>query len=145
MDPFQQMGDWKKNMDHFFGDQFWNEFEGIIKPTIPHVNVYKTDHEIFCVVSIPGLEDLHKVDIFVDYSTLELKGTIDIEPISGITVVKEEILQGVFERKVTLPFPVRADKMRATYRNGLIYIQLHRLISESSRKNKVNIELLDED
>lgn len=141
MDPFQQMSDWKRNMDHFFGEQFWDQFEGILKPTIPQINLYQTDNEILCIASIPGLRNLEKIDIYVDYTTLELRGAIDIGLQSG-TIVKEEILQGVFERTISLPFPVRSDKIKATYNNGLLIIQLHRYISESSRKNRVKIETL---
>ncbi|WP_010529599.1 Hsp20/alpha crystallin family protein [Lentibacillus jeotgali] len=143
MDPFKQMSDWRKNMDHFFGENFWNEFENIIKPTIPQINIYQQDHELICVASIPGLTDLNKIDIYVDHATLELKGDIDIGYAVG-TVVKEEILQGVFERTITLPYPVRRDKINATYQNGLVIIHLHRLISDESSRNKVNIRLTDE-
>ncbi|WP_234447121.1 MULTISPECIES: Hsp20/alpha crystallin family protein [Virgibacillus] len=137
------MSDWKKNMDHFFGDSFWNEFEGIIKPNIPQINLYQTDNELFCVVNIPGLTDLDKLNVYVDYATLELKGSIDIDNARGF-VVQEEILQGVFERSISLPFPVRSDKIKATYKNGLVYIQLHRLISDTSRKNRINVHVLED-
>jgi HSP20 family protein len=144
VDPFQQMSDWKRNMDQFFGEQFWDQFEGVLKPTIPQINLYQTDNELLCVASIPGLRNLDKIDIYVDYATLELRGTIDVDQSSG-TVVKEEILQGVFERKISLPFPVRSDKIKATYNGGLVYIQLHRFISNSSRKNRVTVELLEDE
>ncbi|WP_284141354.1 MULTISPECIES: Hsp20/alpha crystallin family protein [unclassified Virgibacillus] len=144
MDPFQQMNDWKKSMDHFFSDSFWNQFEGIVKPTIPQFNMYQSDHELYCIVSIPGLESIDHIDIYVDYATLELRGAIEISP-HGEKAVKEEIMQGVFERSIQLPFPVRADKISATYRDGLVHIKLHRLISDSSRRNKVNVRLLDDE
>lgn len=143
MDPFQQMTDWKKNLDQFFGEDFWSQFEGIMKPTIPQINLYQSDHELFCIVSIPGLDDLNKIDIYVDYATLELRGVINLDNFKNTTVM-EEIIQGSFERKVPLPFPVRSDKIKATYKNGLVYIQLHRLISDSSRKNRVNVRLLED-
>src|SRR5699024_9760689 len=143
MDPFKQMADWRKNMDHFFGDNFWNEFENIIKPTIPQINIYQHEHELLCIASIPGLTDLKKIEIFVDHTTLELKGAIDIGYSDG-TVVKEEILQGVFERSITLPYPVRQDKIKATYQNGLLIIHLHRLSSDESSRNKVSIQLMDD-
>ncbi|RDW20191.1 Hsp20/alpha crystallin family protein [Oceanobacillus arenosus] len=143
MDPFKQMGEWRKNLDNFFGDNFWNEFDGIIKPTIPQVNMYHTENEMMCIVNVPGLNDLDQLNIYIDYATLELRGTIDLEHVSG-NVFKEEILQGVFEREISLPFPVRADKIKATYKNGLVFIQLHRLISETSRRNKVNVRLLED-
>ncbi|MEN2768112.1 Hsp20/alpha crystallin family protein [Ornithinibacillus xuwenensis] len=144
MDPFQQMTDWKRNMDHFFGEQFWDQFEGVLKPTIPQINLYQTDHELLCIANIPGLTNLDKIDIYVDYATLELRGTIDIGHRGG-TIVKEEILQGVFERNIQLPFPVRQDKIKATYRNGLVYIQLHRLVSNSGHKNRVTVEQLEDE
>nr|WP_156291025.1 Hsp20/alpha crystallin family protein [Oceanobacillus salinisoli] len=144
MDPFKQMTDWKKNMDHFFGENFWNEFEGIMKPNIPQINMYQTDNEILCIVNMPGLKNLNQIDIYVNYTTLELRGNINLEHAHG-TVIKEEILQGVFDRKIDLPFPVRADKMDATYKNGLVFIQLHRLISETSNLNKVDIKLLEDE
>ncbi|WP_331279687.1 Hsp20/alpha crystallin family protein [Oceanobacillus salinisoli] len=144
LDPFKQMTDWKKNMDHFFGENFWNEFEGIMKPNIPQINMYQTDNEILCIVNMPGLKNLNQIDIYVNYTTLELRGNINLEHAHG-TVIKEEILQGVFDRKIDLPFPVRADKMDATYKNGLVFIQLHRLISETSNLNKVDIKLLEDE
>ncbi len=131
-------------MDHFFGENFWNEFEGIMKPNIPQINMYQTDNEILCIVNMPGLKNLNQIDIYVNYTTLELRGNINLEHAHG-TVIKEEILQGVFDRKIDLPFPVRADKMDATYKNGLVFIQLHRLISETSNLNKVDIKLLEDE
>ncbi|MEN1969559.1 Hsp20/alpha crystallin family protein [Lentibacillus sp. N15] len=144
MDPFKQMSDWKRNMDSFFGENFWNEFDGIIKPTIPQINMYQTENEITCLVSIPGLTDINKVDIYVNYTELELNGVIDI-PHSDGTVLQEEILQGVFERTIRLPFPVRSDKIRANYKNGIVLIQLYRLYSDSNSKYRVPVKLLEDE
>lgn len=93
MDPFKNMGDWKRNVDNFFGDNFWNEFEGVVKPPIPQVNIYQNENELLCLVNIPGLKDFKKTDVYVDYAILELKGIIEIDHPGG-QVVKEEILQG---------------------------------------------------
>lgn len=39
-------------MVHLFDDQFWNEFENVIKPTIPRINIYQYDHELICIVPV---------------------------------------------------------------------------------------------
>jgi len=143
MDPFQNMQDWRKNMDRFFGENFWGEFEGIIKPPIPHINLYKSDNEILCYVSIPGLEDIDKVDVYVDYAILEIKGVISLQP-QHHQLVQEEILQGSFERKIDLPYPVRGDKIHASYQNGLLIIQLHRLIHQETSKNRIKIRSIED-
>ncbi|MDL4842009.1 Hsp20/alpha crystallin family protein [Aquibacillus rhizosphaerae] len=143
MDPFRNMGDWKKNMDNFFGDTFWNEFEDVLKPPVPQINLYKFENELICYVNLPGVKDLEKVDVFVDYATLELKGMIDINH-SGGEVIKDEIIQGVFERKVELPYPVRKDKINATYQHGLLVLQLHRLVKEGTKKSRLEIKNLED-
>lgn len=143
MDPFQSMQDWRKNMDRFFGEDFWGEFEGVLKPPIPHVNVYKSDNEIFCYVNVPGLDDIDDIEVYVDYAVLEIKGVIDLSP-RHRQLVHEEILQGSFERKIDLPYPVRGDKIQASYKNGLLIIHLHRLIQQESKKNHVKIRKIEE-
>lgn len=144
MDPFKHLTDWTKNMDHFFGENFWDEFEGLLKPTLPQINMYQTDNEILCIVNMPGLSSLNQIGIYVNYATLELRGHIDLDFKHG-TPLHEEILQGVFDRKINLPFPVRSDKITATYKNGLVFIQLHRLISDVNQRNKVEIKLLEDE
>ncbi|QST00361.1 Hsp20/alpha crystallin family protein [Pontibacillus sp. ALD_SL1] len=143
MDPFQNMNNWRQNMDRFFGEDFWGEFEGILKPTIPQINIYKSDNELLLLVNVPGLENLDDLDIFVDYSILEIRGIISLQS-SQKQCIQEEILQGTFERKVELPYPVRGDRMQATYRNGIVVIQLHRMIQEEGKRNKIKIKSLDE-
>ncbi|WP_026569210.1 Hsp20/alpha crystallin family protein [Sediminibacillus terrae] len=138
MDPFKNMGDWKRNMDHFFGDSFWNEFEGVLKPTLPQVNLYQKEKEIVCIASLPGVSDLKNIDIFVNHATLEIRGSIDMKEAEG-QVVREEILHGHFERKIDLPFPVRREKVDASYQRGLLVIRLHRLMKNDNKKTRLEI------
>ncbi|MCP8617845.1 Hsp20/alpha crystallin family protein [Salirhabdus salicampi] len=140
MDPFQNMQDWKKNMDRFFGESFWNEFDHVLKPPIPQVNVYQYDNEVCCIFNIPGIEDVKNINVYVDYATLEVRGEIPIHQ-SG-QLVQEEIVQGSFDRKIDLPFPVRSDKIDATYKNGLLIMNLYRLITKQSNKHRVPIKIL---
>lgn len=144
MKPFEHMQDWKQNMDHFFGDKFWNEFDDVLKPPIPHINMYQTEKEIICYVSLPGIKDSKKIDIFVNQTVLELNGSITIEHHRG-QIIKEEILHGTFNRKIDLPYPVREDKIDATYQYGLLVIRLHRLMQEKSKKQRLEIKQLDEE
>ncbi len=144
IDPFQQMNEWRKNLDQFFGENFWNDFESIIKPNIPQINMYKTENEILCYVNVPGMRDINQIEIYADHTTLELRGNIHLDYAQG-SVVREEILQGNFDRKIQLPYPVRSDKIDATYQHGVLIIQLHRLISDKSSRNKVNIRMLEDE
>ncbi|MDY0406624.1 Hsp20/alpha crystallin family protein [Virgibacillus sp. 179-BFC.A HS] len=131
-------------MDQFFGDNFWKQFDGLIKTSIPLINMYQTDNEIFIIINVPGMDNIDNMNVYVDYATLELKGEINLG-LGKDTAIINEITEGSFERKIHLPYPVRSDKIKATYKNGLVYIKLHRLISETGRKNRVNVHLLEDD
>ncbi|WP_181347923.1 Hsp20/alpha crystallin family protein [Thalassobacillus sp. CUG 92003] len=138
-----QFHDWKNNLDRFFGQDFWNEFEGVIKPPIPAMNMYQYDNEVLCIFDIPGLDDAKKVDVYVEHASLTVKGMVEIDHRGG-QQIKSELPQGVFERTITLPFAVRSDKIQATYRNGLLTIQLYRWISDKSKSQRVPIRYLED-
>lgn len=144
MDPMKNWHSLKNNLDSFFGDQFLNNFENIFQyQYFPQVNVYQTEHEIICLASIPGLSDMNQVDVFIDHQTIELKGNLNLK-YKGFRLIKDEIVNGHFERKIELPFPVKDDRVEATYQNGLLIIHLHRLIPDERSKHKVDVKKMDE-
>ncbi|SFM12239.1 HSP20 family protein [Gracilibacillus orientalis] len=139
MDPFQHMHEWKNNLDQFFGGDFWDDFEHIVKPPIPAVNIYELDNEIIVYVNLPGIKDRKQVKVFIHDTVLELKGNLFPVKQSG-KMIKQEILQGEFSRQIDLPFPVREDRITATLKQGLMTIQLHRLVDAKKKKHSIDIE-----
>ncbi|WP_058306189.1 Hsp20/alpha crystallin family protein [Gracilibacillus massiliensis] len=143
MDPFQHMHEWKNNLDQFFGGNFWDDFEHIIKPPIPAVNIYELDNELVVYVNLPGIKDRKQVKVFVDSNILELKGSLFPVQTSG-KLIKQEILQGDFSRQIDLPFPVRQDRINASLKQGMMTIHLHRLIQDQKKKNAIEIDEFEE-
>ncbi|WP_067839025.1 Hsp20/alpha crystallin family protein [Amphibacillus sediminis] len=136
------MQQWKKNFDHFFGDQFWYSFEHLLKPPIPQTNIYQADKEITCYVNIPGLDDVNDIKLYIKGSRLFIIGEIALSETEG-QLVQEEILHGAFERTIDLPYPVRPDQISATYRAGLLIIRLHRLIDSNEPTTTIDITSMD--
>lgn len=144
MDSFKNWTDWKRNLDSFFGDEFFNNFEGIMQNNhFPLVNLYETENETLCLCTIPGLDDINNVDVFIDYQIIELKGSINLR-YKGFKLTQDEIFQGHFEKRIDLPYPVKDDRVDASYQNGLLIIHLHRLIPDDQKKNRINVRKLDE-
>ncbi|UOQ49016.1 Hsp20/alpha crystallin family protein [Gracilibacillus caseinilyticus] len=139
MDPFQHMHDWKNNLDHFFGGNFWDDFEHMIKPPIPAINMYELDSELIIYVNLPGIKDRKQVNVFVDHNVLELKGSMFPVEQSG-KLIKQEILQGDFSRQIDLPFAVREDRVTAHLKQGLMTIHLYRLVNDRKKKREIDIE-----
>jgi len=141
MDHFKQMHDWKKQWNHFFGEDFWKGFEPMLENTTVPVNIYKAENELLVVISAPGLQNVKDVDITVQYQTIEVKGNINLN-YKGYEILEESIFQGKIERVIQLPFPVREDRIDASYHSGLLIINLHKRIPDEHRK-KVTIKKID--
>jgi HSP20 family protein len=142
--PFNQFKDWKKQWEHFFNQDFWNNFEPFLQankqsPSSLGVNIYKKEeNELLVVMNIPGLEDVEQVEVYTDYKTLEIKAEINLQ-FTEFELVEEGIFQGTFEKIVPLPFAVKEDRIEATYHSGLLMIHLHRLIPDDTKK-KIKIK-----
>ncbi|MDX5475361.1 MAG: Hsp20/alpha crystallin family protein [Bacillaceae bacterium] len=130
---FKHFHDWRKNWDQFFGEEFWNGFEPMFQNMHTQTNLYKKENELLCIIALPGLNQPEDVEVFIRNQKIEVKGVTRI-PIQGFELIDEGIAQGNFERIIELPYPVRDDKVEATYENGLLYIHLHRYIPGDTKR-----------
>lgn len=134
---------WKKTLPKFLGEDFFASFENIASENSgASVNIYESSNEVLCVFAIPGLK-LDEVDIYAYERTLEVRGTIHFD-FNGFRLIQEEIPQGPIKRTIELPFPVRDDKVDASYFRGTLIIHLHRLIRPEHARNKIQIKNLEE-
>jgi len=145
-DQFKHLHDWKKQWGDFLGDGFWKGFEPMFENGTSSskggVNVYKSENELLIVISVPGLENVNDLDLFVHYQTLEVKGKVTLR-FNGFDLIEEGIFQGAFEKIINLPYPVREDKIDASYHNGLLIIGLHKRIPDDNRK-RVIVKKIDD-
>ena len=98
----------------------------------PNVNLYETDSDYHVCVDLAGV-DKEKIELVVVDQRLKLKGSrpvpIPAEAEEGdnsrrIKVHLMEIDHGGFAREVELPCDVNQDQIIATYRNGLLWVEL---------------------
>ena len=145
MDRSRSMNNFKNNLPNFLGSDFFSEFQGMVNNANngARVNIYESGNELICTFALPGLK-LEDVDIYAYQRTLEIRATQHID-YKGFRLIQEEIAQGPLKRTIELPYPVRDDKVEATYRGGMLIIHLHRLIQSNQIKKKINVANLDED
>jgi HSP20 family protein len=138
--PFNPFPDWTKQWEQFFQGDFWGNFQSFLPTTKKQsgMNIYKKDNELLIVVSLPGLEKMEDVELYVYYKTLEIKANINLQ-FKGFELIEEGIFQGEWETTIPLPFAVKEDRIEATYHNGLLFIHLHRLIPDGTKK-KIEIK-----
>jgi HSP20 family protein len=100
-------------------DQTWlsKEYEGQLS-----VDVYHTEKDIVVKSTIAGVkpEDLN---IVVNNDLLTIRGKRETEPnINPSDYLYRECYWGGFSRTIVLPQDVRADKIKATLKNGLLTV-----------------------
>src|SRR5688572_27951696 len=102
----------------------------------PNVNLYENDTAYIICVDLAGV-DKDKIDVVVQDQTVTLKGTRHVplhnvdecdpqppHPPERIKVHLMEIDHGSFSRTVELPHDVHRERLHATYRNGMLWIEL---------------------
>ncbi len=100
------------------------------------VDVYHNDKEIVVRSTMAGVrpEDLN---ILVNNDLLTIRGKREAEAnINSSDYLYRECYWGGFSRTIVLPEDVKADKIKATLKNGLLTIVLPKAISDAQIKVK---------
>jgi HSP20 family protein len=99
----------------------------------PNVNLYETEADYLVCVDLAGV-DKEKIDLLVVDGRLKLRGQREVDsspdeaesqdPNRRVRVHLMEIDHGSFCREVELPQDVDKERIAATYRNGMLWVQI---------------------
>ncbi|RAL24314.1 Hsp20/alpha crystallin family protein [Thermoflavimicrobium daqui] len=133
---------WQQLVRSFLGEDF---FDDIVNVNVSRDNelcadVYHTKNEVIIVIDIPGVEDIHSIDIHVDGETLWVKGTIP-SPYQGYQSFLVERKQGTFQKMIPLGTTVSEKQSYARYRKGVLEIRFSKL---KPYKNKQKIRIVEQ-
>jgi len=104
----------------------------------PAVNIWESMESAVVAAELPGI-DADKIAIEVTGDILTLSGTTKINALKeGETYLRQERIQGSFNRKIQLSFPVDTQKVEARYEKGVLSITLPRLKESLPKKIKIN-------
>ena len=130
----------------------WSEFQRIenemnrvlsrfVSPStsdFPAVNIWTDGEEIVVTTEIPGI-DAGAIDISVIGKTLVLKGAREPDQLeNGNAYHRRERWYGQFTKTIELPFTIDAEKVGASFANGILTIRLPR--SEAEKPKKISIK-----
>jgi len=101
----------------------------------------ETADELVLAVEIPGIRE-KEVSVSITGDLLSIKGERRWEQDAkdGNTVLHVERAYGQFERMIQLPFAVQADKVKATYRDGVLEVRLPK--AEEVRPRAIKVDIL---
>jgi len=109
---------------------------------MPPVDMTETADDLVLAVEIPGIRE-KEVSVSITGDLLSIKGERRWEQEGkdgkDNTVLNVERVYGQFERLIQLPFAVQADKVKATYRDGVLEVNLPKAEEVKPRTIKVDI------
>jgi HSP20 family protein len=130
-------GEVNRLFDNFFGRPAGSGAAG--RSWTPMVDLYETKDDLVLTVELPGVRD-KDVTVSITGDLLTIKGERRFEhDVKEHQLLHVERAYGKFERLVQLPIPVQADRIKATYRDGLLEVRLPKTEEIKPKEIKVDI------
>lgn len=107
----------------------------------PSMDVRDTNGEIEVTVELPGLTEKDvNVTLSPDATALTIRGEKkQVKERREESLYQSERSYGMFQRTIPLPMPVEADKVTASFKNGILEIRLPK--NEESQRNARRIDI----
>jgi HSP20 family protein len=128
--------DWlQQQINDLFDFPHVPEMQGLFDRRIsPAVDVVEHPDRFTVECDLPGI-DQKDIDLSIASGVLTIKGEKKAEKVSDrAKVYRKETWEGSFQRTVALPAGVDAEKVEATYRDGVLVIELPKKEEAKTRK-----------
>ncbi len=143
-DPFRDVAQLQNRINRMFDESFGQsrelEGEASLRTWRPPVDIYETANGIVIAVELPGVNK-ESVSVEVKEDVLTLKGERVPNPdISEDDYYRRERLFGPFKRAFTLHQNVQPELIKATFKDGILEVQIPRPVKEQPKQITVNVE-----
>ncbi len=116
----------RDDLNSLFELPFWSSFarQGqLFGGWSPALDLYQDKDNVVAVVELPGMKK-EDIEISLREGTLTIGGERKGQTSNGEKAERTERYIGKFRRSITLPTRVDADKISATYRDGILTVTL---------------------
>ena len=144
-EPLRNLSDMQGEMNRLFETFAGRPAVGAMtsgRTWMPPVDMSETADDLVLTVEVPGISD-KDVSVSITGDLLSIKGERRWEQgakeTKDNTVLHVERVYGQFERMIQLPFAVQGDKVKATYRDGVLEVRLPKAEEVKPRTIKVDI------
>lgn len=142
-DPFRDLASMQDRINRIFGEAYLRNNDEDVSNRgdwRPVVDIYENDkHEIVLRAELPGLKR-EEIDIRVENNTLTLRGERkrDAE-VKQENYHRVERSYGSFSRSFSLPNTVSAEKVTATFTDGVLTITLP--LREEAKPRQIQVQV----
>lgn len=137
-DPFDWMGEWRHEMNRLF-DRSLMRKDGWGEAFVPEIDLVEEKDIYLVKADIPGLKK-EELDIKVEGKILSIKGERKQEKeTKEKNFYAAERFYGAFSRTIELPTDVKAEEVKASYKDGVLEITLPK--SEGAKAKQISVEV----
>ncbi len=105
-------------------DELDSLFESPLRSWAPALDVHEDKDSFIVRTELPGLKR-EDIEVSLHDGALIISGERKVETRQeGVEVHRQERYYGKFQRALTLPEPVAADKIKAEYKDGVLTVTL---------------------
>jgi HSP20 family protein len=120
-------------------DEIDRLFESPLRAWAPVVDVREDADNFVIRAELPGLKR-EDINVTLQDGALVISGERTVEKVeAGVEVHRQERDYGKFQRAVTLPTPVAADKITAQYKDGVLTVTLPKV--EEAKPKQIDISV----
>lgn len=122
--PFEALRDFQESLESLYGSDWLSSMPSASGP-FPPLNVFRKGDDFVVIAELPGVKK-SDIQIQIKENAIRISGTKSIGYPENVSVHRAERLAGAFDRIVTIPVAVDADKVKAEYRDGILALLVPR-------------------
>lgn len=129
----------RNDLNTLFEMPFWSDSDRqgqLLNGWAPALDLYQNNDNVVAQVELPGMRK-EEIEISLHDGTLTIAGERKTESPEGSSAERSERHVGKFRRSITLPVRVDANKVSASYRDGILTITLPK--AEEARPRQIQI------
>lgn len=142
-DPFRNINTLQERINRLFEDAFprtTEREEDMVCAWRPMVDIYETEAGIVIQADLPGVEKEH-VSVEVKDNILTIRGERrDDSAAEDENYYRRERRCGTFQRSFTLRSVITPDLIKASFKNGVLKIEIPKPEEEKPKQVTVNID-----
>jgi len=120
-------------------DEIDRLFESPLRSWTPALDVHEDADNFIIRAELPGLKR-EDIEVSLQDGALVISGERKTEKADeGVEIHRQERYYGKFQRALTLPTPVAADKIKAQYKDGVLTVTLPK--AEEAKPKKIDVSV----
>jgi HSP20 family protein len=139
-DPFREVVSLQNRVNSLFRNLNEEESPMTTASFVPAVDVYEDEKKVVLKIEIPGIDE-KDLDVHVENNTLTVKGERKFEKEEKeANFHRIERSYGSFYRAFSLPTTVDAENVKASYKAGVLALELQKKAEAQPRQIKIAVE-----